>query len=224
MIVQRRLTMYFHSCCSRRTKDIRDKVGSVCSILRDLCETLVQKEDHPRVFDLSTNDSNEFLHGLRSLYKESTEIEQIRLLTIAPADWGRVKIQEWFESTDHQARQALLLRQHKGILAFPEYSRGNRCLPDTTVTLVKEFYLQDGTSRASSYKKDVIQIRKIAVPVRFMEITIREAFRQFQLDYPMVEIGKSSFHSLRPRQVKILAPHETCMCMFHENMNLVLTV
>jgi hypothetical protein len=196
----------------------------VCSILRDLCETLVRKDDYPRVPNLSLNDSNEFLYGLKNLYKESSNIEQIRLLTIAPADWGRVKIQEWFESTDHQARQALILRQHKGILAFPEYSRGNRCLSDTTVTLIKNFYLQDGISRASSYKKDVIHIKKIAVPVRFMEITIREAVRQFQLDCPTVEIGKSSFYSLRPRQVKILAPHETCMCMFHENMDLVLTV
>lgn len=216
--------MNFHSCCSRHTRDIRNKVGHVCSLLRDLCETLTRKEDQSPVFDLSSNDSNEFLDGLKHLYKESSDIEQIRLLTIAPAEWGRVKIQEWFESTDHQARQALILRQHKGILAFPEYSRGNQCLSDTTVILIRDFYLQDGTSRASSYKKDIIHIKKIAVPVRFMEITIREAFRQFQLDHPAVEVGKSSFYSLRPRQVKILAPHETCMCMFHENMNLVLTV
>jgi hypothetical protein len=43
------------------------------------------------------------LYGLKNLYKESSDIEQLRLLTIAPVDLGRVKIQEWFESTDHQS-------------------------------------------------------------------------------------------------------------------------
>jgi hypothetical protein len=119
---------------------------------------------------------NALLSGLKVLFQESTDIEQIRLLTISPDTWGRKMIQEWFGCTEHQSRQAILLKKSKGLLAYPDYFCGNKPLADDTVNLVKQFYLKDGISRASSRKKDIIHINKLPVPVRFMEITIREAF------------------------------------------------
>ncbi|CAF4104405.1 unnamed protein product, partial [Rotaria sordida] len=55
-----------------------------------------------------------------------------------------------------------------------------------------------------------------------VEITIREAFQAFILQNPAVNIGKSSFYALRPREVKCIAPLDTCLCIYHENMDLLL--
>ena len=133
-------------------------------------------------------------------------------------------IQKWFNCSEHQARQGILLKKNKGFLAFPEYSKGNKSLSDNTIKLVTEFYLQDGFSRASSSKKDVIHINKMPVPVRFMEITGREAFQKFANENPSIAIGQASFYPLKPRQVKYNSPLDTCLCIYHENMHLLLKV
>jgi hypothetical protein len=145
-------------------------------------------------------------------------------MTIAPLSWGRVMLSKWFGCSDHHGRQAFLLRQEKKVLAFPECSRGNKFFDHDTIELIVQFYLQDGISRMSSNTKDVIKIKNELVPVRFMEMTVYEALRKFYDDYPMIKVGKSSFDSLRPRQVKLNCPHETCMCHIHENMSLLLQV
>ncbi|CAF3774578.1 unnamed protein product [Rotaria sp. Silwood1] len=143
-------------------------------------------------------------------------------MTIAPANWGHITLSQWFGSSEHQARQAILLRRERNVLAFPEYSRGNKPLDDDTVQLVVQFYLQDGISRVSSNTKDVLKIKNELVPVRFMEMSIQEALRKFYNEYPNVKVGKSMFYCLKPRQVKISSPHETCICQTHENMSLLL--
>ena len=97
-------------------------------------------------------------------------------------------------------------------------------LTEETIESVVQFYLQDGVSRISSNTKDVLRINGELVPVRFMEMSIREALRKFHEDNPTVDIGKSTFYSLTPRQVKITCLHDTCMCQVHENMNLLLQV
>ncbi|CAF0842640.1 unnamed protein product [Adineta steineri] len=206
----------------RRSKNIRQNVDRACSILYKLCDMLVDCTVPLNDHQLSMNDASELLSGLKKLFHESGEDEQIRLLTISPDGWGRTVVEKWFGCTEHQARMGLHLKINKGVLAYPEYSNGNKPLPDNTVQLIKEFYLSDGISRASARKRDVIHIKKVPFPVQFMEMTGREAYQQFKSEYPNVVVGKSSFNSLRPRQVKCLAPADTCLCIYHENFYLLL--
>lgn len=209
---------------SRRTKDIRENIHEACSIMYQLCDTILQTTDESFDQQISIQDANILLSRLRMLFQESTNTEQIRLLTICPDGWGRHIIQKWFKCTDYQARQALVLKKTKGLFTYPDYSHGNKPLSVETINLVKEFYVKDGISRASARQKDIIHMNKVPVPVRFMEITISEAFRTFIDENPSVDIGKSSFYALRPRQVKCTAPLDTCLCIYHENMFLMLKV
>ncbi|CAM4961315.1 unnamed protein product [Rotaria socialis] len=179
----------------RRFKKIREQIDNVYRHLKHLCD---------------------------ELFKQSTYEEQVRLMMIAPESWGRTALSQWFGARDHQARQSILLRLDKGVLAFPEYTRGNKFLDDDTIQSVVQFYLQDDVSRASSNTKDVLKIKNQLVPVRFMAMPIREGLRKFYSDHPTARVGKSCFYSLKPRQVKISCPHETCMCQTHENMSLLL--
>ena len=75
----------------------------------------------------------------------------------------------------------------------------------------------------SANSKDVIRINQKAESVRFMKITVLDAFREFDRRNPGLA-ERSVFYSLRPRNVKIISPHETCMCIYHENMHLLLMV
>ena len=43
-----------------------------------------------------TEESNQLLTGLKNLFNESNKSEQVRLMTIAPKEWGRAKIQSWY--------------------------------------------------------------------------------------------------------------------------------
>jgi len=226
-IVGRSCAKYSIICNSRRNKLIREQIDDVYRHLRGLCDILENNNSQshvPNPHALEIDETNKLLDGVKQLYEQSSTAERIRLMTIAPIDWGRIVLQKWFNSSDHEARQAILLRREKGLLFFPEYSRGNKFLDDDTIHLVVQFYLQDGISRASPNKKDVLKIKNELVAVRFLEMSIQEALRKFYSDNPTIKIGKSSFYSLRPRQVKISAPHQTCMCQYHENMDLVIQV
>jgi hypothetical protein len=128
-----------------------------------------------------------------------------------------------FESTERQARHSLTLREKEGILAFPQYFTGNTPISDDTITTIVDFYRQDGISRMSSNSKNTIQINQNTVPIRYMEMTVLDAFRIFNERFPNLA-GRTTFYSSRPRDVKILSPHDTCMCIIHENMNLLIKV
>ncbi|CAF2988238.1 unnamed protein product [Rotaria sp. Silwood2] len=209
-----------------RTTPIRSRVDEVYRYLHGLCDVLegklVQVND-PNPHNLPVQESNDLLTGLKKLFNESNNTEQVRLLTIAPKEWGREKIRKWFESTQHQARQSLILRHNEGVLAVPQYFSGNPPISDDTITTIIDFYLEDGISRISANSKDTIQINGITVPIRFMEMSVLDAFRLFNERFPGL-VGRSTFYSSRPRDVKIVSPHDTCMCITHENMNLLIKV
>ena len=128
-----------------------------------------------------------------------------------------------FQSTEHHARLAVQLRNNNNVLAFPQYFRGNAALSTETISSVVEFYQEDGISRSSTNSKDIVQINKKPVVLRFMEMTVLDAFQEFDSRHPGL-VGRSTFHSLRPKNVKIVSPHDTCLCIYHENMNLLLQV
>ena len=128
-----------------------------------------------------------------------------------------------FESTSHQERQSLTLQQNEGVLAVPQYSNGNILIPNETITTIIEFYREDGVSRVSSNSKDTIQINQIKVPIRFMKMSVFDAFRLFDKRFPGL-VGRTTFYSSRPRDVKILSLHDACICIVHENINLLIKV
>jgi hypothetical protein len=88
---------------------------------------------------------------------------------------------------------------------------------------VIKFYCEDGISRVSSNSKDTIKINGQSVAVRFLEMTVLDAYQTFNERHPDT-VSRSTFNALRPREVKTATPHDTCMCIIHENMDLLLKV
>ena len=107
------------------------------------------------------------------------------------------------------------------MLAYPQCLRGNIPLSDATIDSVAKFYCEDGISRTSSNFKDTIKIDRQPVAVRFLEMTILDTYRIFNERFPRA-VARSTFTAFRPREVKIATPHDTCMCIIHENIDLLL--
>ncbi len=73
---------------------IRIKVDEVYRKLQQLCDVLkgvAQASYDPNPHELRISESNELLDGVKKLFAESDANEQIRLMTIAPREWGRQK-------------------------------------------------------------------------------------------------------------------------------------
>ncbi|CAF1544040.1 unnamed protein product [Adineta ricciae] len=192
---------------------IRTKVDEVYRKLNQLCDMLDEKSQisrDPNPHRLRICESNQLLDGLKKLYADSEPEEQVRLMTIAPKEWGRQKIEKWFQSKPNQARRSLVLRKNNGILAYPQCLRGNIPLSDSTVDTVLKFYCEDGISRTSSNSKDTIKINGQSVAVRFLEMTVLGAYQIFNERHPGL-VARSTFNSLRPREVKTATPHDTCI-------------
>ena len=176
--------------------------------------------------DVSIDDATWFLYRLRELFNISDSIEQQRLMRILPPDWGHNHISNWFGGIQHQACNSIKLRISSGILSYPEHRRGNKSLDNQIELLVKKFYTSDEINSEISYKKLVIRPppsrNPIALP--FLHMTIGETFEQFKLKYPGIEISGVKILSLRPAWVREKTLHETCVCIYHENADLLLQV
>lgn len=219
-------------CFSRHTNRISHRVDETYIKLQELSNILLpppRRSNEPETLsalDLSMNDAVWILYRLRELYSINDNNEKQRLMTMLPPTWGRDRIANWFDSSGHHARQSIELRTTTGVLSYPEDRRGNRPLDNQVEMTIHNFYTSDETSRETSYKKEVIHPppSRNPIPLRFLHVTIGETFEQFKVKYPNLEIGRSKFFSLRPAWVRERTPHESCLCIYHENANLVLQV
>ncbi|CAF2855685.1 unnamed protein product [Rotaria sp. Silwood2] len=70
---------------------VRRQINELYRNLHDLCDVLEGKEEEcndPNPHDVLLTECNELLTGLKNLYKDSDESEQIRIMTISPKQWG----------------------------------------------------------------------------------------------------------------------------------------
>ncbi|CAF4037043.1 unnamed protein product [Rotaria sp. Silwood1] len=213
----------------RNTEKLFNQVNRACEMLHTMCENLLhnnkkKKNTEPPENDnlllLTLSEKNELIGGIKKLYNASDKLEQVRLLTIAPAHWGRQRLQNFFDSSERQARKSLEIRTSEGILSNPENLRGNQPLDKSVIEAVIKFYEQDWISRVSPNKSDVLTIKKQPVAKRFMLLTISEAYEGFKNDFSQCKIGRSKFFELKPRHVKPIQLHDTC-CYFAQNFALL---
>ena len=201
---------------SRKTKKISQTVDAVCLMLKDWESAFLPDRRRNEVsdtftsLDMSLDDAAHVLHNLRKFFEICSAEDQQKLLTMLPSTWGRDRISSWFGSTEHQARNSLVIRSTLGIFSNVTDNRGNKRLDDEIEQLVQNFYISDDTSRETSNKKEVIYLRpsKTPMPLRFLHLTI----------------GRSKFCALRPVWVREKSTHENCLCLQHANADLLTQV
>ena len=79
-------------------RPIRLKIDELYRELHQLCDVLEGRNEYPHdpsPHGLLLSESNELLDGLKMLFSNGSEQEQVRLMTIAPKTWGRQKMEKW---------------------------------------------------------------------------------------------------------------------------------
>ncbi len=112
-------------------------------------------------------------------------------------------------------------------------SQGHGALSEETKQLVHAFYNSNDTSWQAPGRKDRIIIRettgngekiKRTEQLRYMLMSLKEAYNKFVKENPNNKVGLSKFCELRPAKVKLFdhIPHNVCVCSYHENVRLLL--
>ncbi|CAF1419424.1 unnamed protein product [Rotaria magnacalcarata] len=99
--------------------------------------------------DVSIDDATWILYRLRELFAISNNEEKQRIMTILPSTWGRDRIANWFDGSQHHARQSMQLRSNTGILSKPEDRRGNKPLDSQIKLAAYNFYTSDAAASKS---------------------------------------------------------------------------
>ena len=206
----------------------------------------MDKSTQTNPHELRVEESYELITGLKKLFNESSPAEQVRLITIALKNWCRRKTERWCVNRVHLNGGSIWLFSVFFLLGFNQQNVMHiRRFSFETITKSSPFLNIFVTTRQSLKKQSLLSsnsIKKMA-SVAFQQIQ-RMSFksRRNQLlfvswkwlssmlfesstDGILISLdAPSTFHSLWPRNVKIVAPHETCMCIYHENMHLLLQV
>jgi hypothetical protein len=74
----------------------------------DVLDVKPQASHGPNPHKLMIFETNEFLDGLKKLFAESDVDEQVRLMTIAPKEWGRQKIEKWCVFYAHSFQSSVI--------------------------------------------------------------------------------------------------------------------
>lgn len=92
---------------------------------------------------------------------------------------------------------------------------------DTNLELVQKFFQREEFTWTSPNVKNVT---KLGVQKQYLVIPIMEVYSLFKQEYQDVKIGKSKFAEFRPSHVKPkqFLPHNQCLCIYHQNINLIL--
>ena len=106
-------------------------------------------------------------------------------------------------------------------------------LDEDTKDKIIDFYLRDDITWQAPGRKDCVIIRskdtngkkvKIHMQCKYMLMSLAEAHQLYLEENPHHHIGRSKFCELRPKHVKLFdkIPHNVCVCMYHENVRLLL--
>ncbi|CAF4173888.1 unnamed protein product [Rotaria magnacalcarata] len=212
-------------------RDIRNKiivskqVDLALSIIRQTAEQICDSTNQDIITDesdITINEAKQIVNNFKLLVETSDYDEQIRLLTLVPSTCGRTKITNIFHCSQHQARYSIYLRDADQILSLPVDLRGNIPFNPDVEKEIFDFYHRDDISRASPNKKDVLKNHNNPKLIRYMLMSIMEAYQQFVQENALMKVGKSKFASLKAKWIKTSTPHEICTCQYHQNPALLL--
>lgn len=180
------------------------------------CRTIEQKAEDLDLLMLKIKDK---------MMSCTTSAEKTQLLTLVPESWTRKAVTEFFDVTDYQARAASALVKSDGILTMPPPRKGKTLSSKIKNTII-EFYCSEENSRIMPGNKDKVSIsRNMYEQKRLILSTLKELYLSFKQNHPDLQVGFSSFASLRPKWCVLAGSagtHSVCVCTIHQNVILMI--
>lgn len=172
------------------------------------------------------------LHRLRkknSLSKQAVASEEVYK---TPQALGKAigKVKRALPSSPRK-RKAVIAKLASATGAHPEVNQQKKHphnkLSPNTVKCIQDFYVRDSISRQAPGICDFVVLKvkgkKTKLQKRHLMLSLRETFALFCQEHPDVEVGLSSFCSLRPPNVLLSSaiPRNVCLCQYHDNIKLL---
>ncbi|CAF2260150.1 unnamed protein product, partial [Rotaria magnacalcarata] len=116
----------------------------------------------------------------------------------------------------------------KSLTIDNKYARVQQSLSTDIKQKINDYYYRDDISYQAPGKRDTITVKengiKQQLQKRYLLYSLRELHQLFLEENPDIKIGRSLFQDLRPSNVlyKSSTPHNTCVCLYHENIDLLL--
>ena len=121
------------------------------------------------------------------------------------------------------------LAEQFGLISKSKHQRTSLQLADKVKTEVENFYLRDDILYQLPGKRDVVVVKdsngsKVTYQKRILLNNLRETFELFKEENNNVNMSRSSFAELRPAFAipKAALAHRNCLCLYHENICLLL--
>ncbi|KAJ8688038.1 hypothetical protein QAD02_023833 [Eretmocerus hayati] len=159
---------------------------------------------------------------------ENTPLKKKELMmSFLPDSWSIRKKADFFD-TSRRFVQKVVTSSKKSTVSLRTIS--NNRLPDETVELVRNFYLDDDNSRIMAGMKDTKSVKdssnqKTHVQKRLVLYNLRELFIKFKDKHSTTKVGFSKFAQIRPSQCVLAGSsgtHSVCVCVHHQNVELML--
>jgi hypothetical protein len=137
----------------RNRNIVRKKVNDAIAIIREVAEQVYTSKEKEEKLDVDDNpeiildDTQELVINFKYLVDSSDYLEKIRLLTLVPKSWGRLKVTSFFSCSEHQARYGIYLRDVGQILSLPVDLRGNIAFDPVIEKEIFDFFHSDDISR-----------------------------------------------------------------------------
>ncbi|CAF1108331.1 unnamed protein product [Rotaria sp. Silwood1] len=121
------------------------------------------------------------------------------------------------------------IAQSVGLVRKSTHKRTTQQLADKLKNDVHNFYLRDDVSYQLPGKRDTVVVKeddgsKVTYQKRILFNNLRENYELFKEENKNVLLNRTSFAELRPPFVvpKAALAHRNCLCLYHENIGLLL--
>jgi len=143
--------------------------------------------------------------SLKPLLENCSYQQRVSYLTLAAAaKWTAAEMVDFFGVPRHSATAAIRLFNEHGLLAKIAPPKNCNLLPESTLNLVKEHYLDSENSKELPGIKDRVIVResgsKVYLQKRLIMHTLKFLFDLFLFDHPEIKVGFTKFTQLRPPQ------------------------
>lgn len=124
-------------------------------------------------------------------------------------------------------RKAVVKKLAENYGLIEPVTKPKNILNQDTVNAINIFYNRDDISQQAPGKRDYVTIwnqnGKERVQKRHLLYTLNEVHTMFKEAHSDLPVGRSKFASLRPSHVlyRHLTPKNVCLCLYHENINLI---
>lgn len=161
---------------------------------------------------------------------QGTKKDKYLLLTSIPKRFSIPEVKNLTGCTEYQAKQASKLKNEKGAFSYP-ISKLGRPMEQTTIDLVREFYLSEENSRASANARDVIYVKddktgkKEEVQKRRIYHNLTDLYFDFKNTHAEIKVSIAKFAQLRPKQCVWPGQtgyHNVCVCEIHQNFEFLM--